>query len=149
MSAWPPVRTLLPHGPEACAIDAIVDFVPGRHLLADLRVHPGLTLFDAERNGVPAWAGIEIMAQAAGLYLGLAGRAQGLGRPALGYLLGVRRFRARGELLAPGADLAVEALCQSAEADGIGRFDCRILEGGQERARALLTLWRPPGECAK
>lgn len=109
-----------------------------------LTVRPELMLYEPARGGIPAWGAIEIMAQAAGLYLGL---EQGRRGPAARrYLLGVKHFRARREVLACGAELRVEARCRAADPDGIASFDCRILLGGEASVSALLTLWRSRGE---
>lgn len=144
MNAYPPVEELLPHGPEARCVDRIVDFVPDGALTAALDVRPELVLYDARRHGIPAWGGIEIMAQAAGLHQGLVARSRGAGRPHLGYLIGVREFRAAESLLAHGKTLEIVAECRAADAGGLARFDCRILWNGQERVSALLTVWRAP-----
>jgi len=144
MSAYPPVEELLPHGPEARCVDRIVDFVPGGALTAELDVRPGLVLYDARREGIPAWGGIEIMAQAAGLRQGLVARSRGAGRPRLGYLIGVREFRAAAPLLAHGKTLEIVAECRAADAGGLARFECRIRAHERECVSALLTVWRAP-----
>lgn len=143
--SWPPLETLLPHGDGARCLDAIVEHVPGEHLLARLRVRPSLVLYDEARSGIPGWAGIELMAQAGGLYVGLGGYAAGERVPRAGYLVGVRRFRTKRETFGDGEELEVDAACVSAAPEGLGRFECRILTNGQTLASALLTLWAAPG----
>lgn len=145
MSIWPPVATLLPHGPTARCIDEIVEFDSGLHVVAALRVRPDLVVYDNVRNGIPAWAATEIMAQAAGLYLGLAAgpAARGVG----GYLLRVRNFRTRCQTFTTDTKLLVEAVSRGVDSSGTGRFQCRILIGGKEMVSAQLTFGGSRGHC--
>lgn len=145
-SDWPAIAELLPHGPEALCLDAATAYVPGARAMARLVVRPGLWLYDEDLGGIPVWAGIEIMAQTLGIYVGMDARAKGR-RPSVGYLIGMRHFRAARSLLANGLELDVTADCLYSEQEGIGHFDCRILAAGVELARANLVVWRPaPGE---
>lgn len=144
MNGWPPLDLLIPHGPEARCVDSIVEFTAGKRLLANLQVRPSLVLYNAARSGIPAWAGIEIMAQAAGLYVGLnSRRAEGEPAP-LGYLVGVRRFHTTCETFTAGEQLTVEAVCVNAAARGLGHFECRILKDGQTLTGAILSVLRSP-----
>lgn len=148
MSELPAIAELLPHGPEALCLDAATAYIPGERSEARLRVRPGLWLYDETLDGIPAWAGIEIMAQTLGVYVGMDARDAGRG-PRMGYLIGMRHFRASAPLIPNGTELRVEALRRYSEPHGLGRFDCRILVGNTELARATLTVWRPPpGETA-
>lgn len=143
----PEVSDLLPHGPQALCLDAVTLYVPGARAAASMHVRPGLLLYDESLGGVPAWAGVEIMAQALGVYVGMDARDEGPG-PRVGYLIGVRHFHASRSLIGNGTDVLVEAECRSSEPYGLGRFDCRILDGAEELVRASLTVWRPPPEEA-
>ncbi len=141
---WPAPATFLPHGPGACCVDCVIDFAPGEQVRARWRVCSTSHLFDPECGGIPTWAGIEIMAQCAGLYLGLSRRYSGEpGAPRSGFLVGVRRFRALRPLLVQGDELLIEAACDTVhtEADELGIFDCRILCGKYVYADARLMLW--------
>lgn len=142
MNSWPSPAALLPHGPAARAVDAIVEFTPGVGLSARLEVRPALGLFDPARGGIPAWAGIEIMAQAAGLYLGMTHHPSGETRPQAGYLIGARRFEARVPLFPAGAKLLIHTHCLAVAAYGAGRFDCHIMSAGKEQATAELIIAR-------
>jgi len=142
MSAWPPIADLLPHGPEARCIDEIVAFDPAGALAARLTVNDGLVMYDSGRRGIPAWGGIEIMAQAAGLHHGLTARAAGRGRPRVGYLIGVRNFHAAAGILAAGETLDVLAENLTPDSGDLAQFDCLILTDGVVRVRAVLTVMR-------
>jgi predicted hotdog family 3-hydroxylacyl-ACP dehydratase len=146
MSDLPAVAELLPHGANALCLDAVTRYVPGARAAARLTVRANLWLYDEALGGIPGWASIEIMAQALGVYVGL--DARDLDRePGVGYLIGLRDFKAARPLIERGLALTVEAECLYSEQRGLGHFDCRILAENEELARATLTVWRPgPGE---
>lgn len=101
------------------------------------------------RDGqVPAWIGIEYMAQTISAWA--AGRArrsrsssEGGGAPKLGLLLGSRRFVAHRAGFPCGTTLRVEARCELIGDNGLGLFDCRIELGGEEVATARVSVFEP------
>ena len=143
-SSWPAPLDLLPHGPEACCVDRILDFVPGQRVTAEWTVRDDSPLYDPQREGMPGWAGLEIMAQCAGLYLGLS-RACGETRhsPAVGYLVGARRVDISQPVFPPKTGLTIEAVCEAAELTHgeLGTFECRILCADKLSVAARLMLW--------
>ena len=83
------VASLLPHSGAMVLIDRIMAFDEDS-LSAELAVR-GDGLLGGDSRSVPAWAGIEYMAQAIGAYVGICARLAG--EPIkLGYLLGTRRY---------------------------------------------------------
>ncbi|MGH8427309.1 MAG: hypothetical protein ACRES7_04910 [Gammaproteobacteria bacterium] len=141
--SMPAVAELLPHGAEALCLDALAEYVAGERVTARLAVRAGLPLYDEKLGGIPAWAGIEIMAQTAGLFVGMDAIAAG-GIPRVGYLIGVRRFRARCGLYEAGLELVIEANSRCSESVGLGCFVCRIEAGSKPLASATISVWRPP-----
>ena len=141
-SPWPAPLELLPHGAAACHIDRIIEFDPGRRVRAAWTVRDDSILYDGTRGGVPAWAGLELMAQCAGLYLGLS-RASDAAAPDAGYLVGVRRADLVHPLFPAGSELLIDARCEAAGAAAgeMGLFDCRILCAGTAYLKARLLLW--------
>lgn len=139
------IDRLLPHGPEALALNAVTDFEPGKRARARLKVTPALVLYDKELEGVPSWGGIEIMAQALGVYAALDGGCADK-RPAPGYLVGVRRYRAARPLLENGLDLDIEAECCQCAAYGLAHFNCSINHDATPLVSAALSVWRPRPE---
>lgn len=139
---WPAPVELLPHGAEACHIERILEFVPGELLRASWNVPDAGILYDEKRGGVPGWAGLEVMAQGAGLYLGLS-RRSATPAPRSGYLVGVRRAEITRPLYPARAQLLIEAQCETArlEAGEMGTFRCRILCAETTYLTARLMLW--------
>jgi len=92
---------------------------------------------------VPAWVGIEYMAQAVAAWAGARARSHG-GEPRAGLLLGSRRYEARRGGFPCGARLRIEARCELMGANGLGQFDCRIHMDGEEVASARIAVFDAP-----
>lgn len=119
-------------------LDRVVEF-DGNKLTAEMTVRKD-GLFGCEKV-VPAWVGIEYMAQAIGAYAGI--KSKLAGEPIkLGYLLGTRRFSSNVASFVAGTELTiyVEVILQD---DKLGAFDCQIWGDGIE-VSANLTVYQPP-----
>lgn len=141
--SWP-IAELIPHAGEMILLDAVIEH--GTEHVRCRRVVPdhGL-LHDADGN-FPAWAGVELMAQAIAAWAGCRGKAGG--EPVrLGFLLGTRHYQCNVAAFAPGAELVVEARREFSDAAGMGVFACRI-EGDGVLAEARLTVFSPPDASA-
>ncbi|HKS93845.1 MAG TPA: 3-hydroxylacyl-ACP dehydratase [Gammaproteobacteria bacterium] len=135
--AFPPVAELLPHCGRAVMLDAVLEH-SANHTVARVcivRAHP---LFVAG-HGVPAWAGIEFMAQAAAAHAGLNSRRSG-GAPRIGMLLGTRRYQAHTDYFAENMQLEVRAEREFGDSQGVGACRCRISHNGQTLASATLIV---------
>ena len=143
--AWPPrpMDDYVPHRGAMSLLDAVEAI--DDHGVVALVTPPASGLFTV-RGGVPAWVGIEYMAQAVAAWSGGRARAAG-GSPRIGYLLGTRRYEARVPLFAAGAVLRVEAHCELMGDNGLGMFECRIAHEGRELAVGRLSVYEPgPGD---
>ncbi|RYF16614.1 MAG: hypothetical protein EOO30_10300 [Comamonadaceae bacterium] len=131
----------IPHRGAMRLIDRVLE-VDADHSVAEVDVpFDGLFVRD---GAVPAWVGIEYMAQAVSAWAGARAREQG-GAPRAGLLLGSRRYEARRPAFPSGARLRVEARCELMGANGLGQFDCRIEMDGEEVATARIAVFDPPG----
>jgi predicted hotdog family 3-hydroxylacyl-ACP dehydratase len=132
------VASLIPHSGQMILLDRVVEF-DGNKLIAEMTVRND-GLFGCEKV-VPAWVGIEYMAQAVGAYAGIKSKLEG--EPIkLGYLLGTRRFSSNVASFVAGTALTiiVKVIIQD---DKLGAFDCQILGDGIE-VSANLTVYQPP-----
>lgn len=138
MTTWP-IDVLLPHAGRMILLDRVVEWDAER-VLCERLVRRGDPFVDA--NGLPAWAGVELMAQAIAAWNGCQVlTAAGTVRP--GFLLGTRAYRADVDAFAPGRTLRIEAIRHFHDEDGMGAFACRIdTEGAHAEAR--LTVFSPP-----
>jgi predicted hotdog family 3-hydroxylacyl-ACP dehydratase len=101
----------------------------------------------ADAQGVPAWIGIEYMAQAIAAWAGC--RALARSEPVrIGFLLGARRYDGDPRHFAIGTMLRIEARRELFGDNGMGMFACRILEGDTELARAQVAVFEPPDPSA-
>ncbi len=116
-----PIGDLLPHGSEMTLIDRLVEYTPQRSV-ATLTVRSN-SKFSAP-TGVPAWVGIEYMAQAIAAHSGYEARLRGEAAP-IGFLLGTRDYRSEVGEFPLGATLAIAV--EPLLADGrLGAFRCAI-----------------------
>ncbi|MBW8757194.1 MAG: hotdog family protein [Burkholderiales bacterium] len=136
MDAW------VPHRGPLSLLDA-VEHSDEHGIEARVRV-PVDGVFGGD-DGVPAWVGIEYMAQAVAAWSGARARAAG-GSPKVGYLLGSRRYEAAVPVFPVGADLRVLAQCELMGDNGLGMFDCRIEHGGRVLASGRLSVYEPPAD---
>ncbi len=138
------IASLVPHRAPMLAVDAVEEFdVAGKRAIAHARIDSESPFFDG--TGVPAWASIEYMAQAAALLVGLRDRALNPGEnPRPGLLLGTRRLELAVERLATGADYRISAVCEFEDADAAA-FRCEMVDSsGIVVASATLNAYRPP-----
>lgn len=136
---WP-IEQLLPHAGEMILLDAVLEHDAERALCSH-RVPPASMFHDA--NGrLPAWMGVELMAQAIAAWAGC--RAMQAGEPVrLGFLLGTRHYVCNVPAFAHGIELRIEARRDFHDAAGMGVFACRIDAPGI-LAQARLTVFSPP-----
>ncbi len=121
-------------------LDRIVEF-DGNTLTAEMVVRDD-GLF-GNGKAVPAWVGIEYMAQAVAAYAGIQSKLAG--KPIkLGYLLGTRRYNSNVSSFAFGDSLTIHVK-NIIQDDKLGVFDCSILGEGIE-VTANLTVYQPPDE---
>ena len=143
-SSWPPhvMDAWVPHRGAMNLLDG-VEHCDEHAIVAHVRVPAG-GLFVAD-DGVPAWVGIEYMAQAIAAWSGARARAGG-GSPRIGYLLGSRRYAAHVAAFEVGARLQVHAQCELMGDNGLGMFECRITLDGRVLAESRLSVFEPPVE---
>lgn len=130
---------LLPHTGQMVFLDSVT-FVDETRLTAQLFVRgDGLLLGNAE--SVPAWTGIEYMAQAIGAYVGIQAKQAGL-PIRLGFLLGTRRYDSNVDSFPVGSALSVTAE-KILQDEQLAVFECRI-SGDNVDICATLNVYQPP-----
>jgi predicted hotdog family 3-hydroxylacyl-ACP dehydratase len=132
-----PIAELLPHGPEMTLIDRLVEYSPQRSA-AVVTITPQSRFI--EGHGVPAWVGIEYMAQTIAAHAGFAARLRGE-RPVIGFLLGTRAYRSEVGAFPLGATLTVSVEPVVADAK-LGAFECAIAVD-RVVATAVVNTYQP------
>ena len=139
---WPPheMDAWVPHRGPLSLLDTVAR-CDELSVEALVRV-PAAGLF-GDDDGVPAWVGIEYMAQAVAAWSGARARSAG-GSPKIGYLLGSRRYEAAVPVFPVGAGLRELAQCELMAENGLGMFDCRIELDGRVVASGRLSVFQAP-----
>ena len=133
-----PAEDLLVHRPPMLLLDAVLDH--GHDwILAQARVDPRAWYADGE-GAMPAWFGLELMAQAIGAYGGLEKRVLG-GEPRVGYLLGTRAYACTRPSFPAGCELRIHAKLKYLDDAGLSAFACAITLDGEEVATAILKTF--------
>jgi predicted hotdog family 3-hydroxylacyl-ACP dehydratase len=138
------IETVVPHRGRMLMVDQLLANDPDSVVVSAVIGRDNLF---ADAQGVPAWVGIEYMAQAIAAWAGC--RALTRKEPAkIGFLLGTRRYDCQCQHFAFGAQLRIEATRELFGENGLGMFSCRILEGELELAKAHVSVYEPPDSAA-
>ena len=138
MSGEYSVADLVPHSGRMSLLSAILDY--GEDWLQAEVVITAESMF-ADAQGVPAWIGLEYMAQTIAAYSGLKERLQG-GRPKIGFLLGSRKYLCNAERFAIGQRLVVTASPELQGSNGLNVFNAE-LHGDGISASAVVNVFQP------
>lgn len=139
MIAWP-VAELIPHAADMILIDQVLAFDDDT-IQTRVTVRPDGLLNNADGH-LPAWVGIELMAQSVAAFAGCQARQRG--EPVqLGFLLGTRKYECDVEQFPAGSELTINALRTLQDDNGMGVFECRIA-GPNLEAFARLSVYCPP-----
>jgi len=133
------IEEVVPHRQDMCLLQRILRWDQDS-IEAELVV-PATGLF-IEEGEMPAWIGIEYMAQAIAAWAGCRARAAG-NVPQLGFLLGSRRYSSQRSGFPSGSRLRVQARRELLGDNGLGLFACRILAGEEEWAVANVSVYEP------
>jgi predicted hotdog family 3-hydroxylacyl-ACP dehydratase len=132
------VSEVLPHAGRMILIDEILDYSDSS-LTARVTIKDS-SLFLAADHAVPAWVGIEYMAQTIAAWAGVQAKLRG--EPVKpGYLLGTRHYQANKPAFALGEILTIVANKQYHEGE-LAVFDCTI-SGEQVLVSATLNVFQP------
>jgi predicted hotdog family 3-hydroxylacyl-ACP dehydratase len=140
MTSFPPIAELVPHADGMLLIDRLVA-AQGKTVRSETTIRADNIFYQKDR-GVPAYVGFELMAQTISAYDGLRRRASGE-KPAIGFLLGCRKYEAARPFFVEGETLRIEATSLLGD-EGMASFECRITgPDGSELASAVINVYRP------
>ncbi|MDP9648376.1 hotdog family protein [Paraburkholderia caledonica] len=135
-----PIEAIIPHRGTMMLIDAVTAF-DEQTLSARATVHADAWYADAQ-GGMPAWIGIELMAQSIAAHVALlAMRGGGRARP--GVLLGSRSYKALQPSFAGGAQLLIHATELLRSDEGHGAYECTIHHDDVCCAEAVIKVFQP------
>lgn len=142
-STFQPIEHYVPHRRSLLLIDRLIA-ADDDSAVSELTVRDGL-FADTDAAAVPAWVGIEYMAQAIAAWAG-ARHARHGSQPRPGFLLGSRRYLAHVDAFPFGQRLRVSVKCELLGDNGLGMFECAILDAltGQPLAEARVSVYEQP-----
>ena len=126
MIDWP-IAELIPHAGNMILIDQVLSF-DEEQIHTRLTVRPG-GLFNRADGSLPAWVGVELMAQSVAAYAGCQARENGRSMK-LGFLLGTRKFECNVDHFPVGTELAIQAERSLEDENGMGIFECHLTGPG-------------------
>jgi predicted hotdog family 3-hydroxylacyl-ACP dehydratase len=137
----PDIEHLIRHRGTMLLIDRLVE-ASDNHAIGEVLVSEESSFYRAGR-GVPAYVGLEYMAQTVAAFDG-ARRVETGEPPAIGFLLGTRRYKAERNYFEAGQLLSVRTEMVFSE-NGMASFDCAIGVAGEPApcVSAMLNVYRP------
>lgn len=139
--AFPPIEELLLHRENMLLLEEVIAFSP-EAVACRARPDPGAWYADAN-GGMPAWIGIELMAQAIAAHVALLSLGQGR-QPRPGALLGTRAYQSQRAAFPAGQALTIRAQEACRTADGLASYACVIVSAtGEQLAAAALSVYEP------
>ena len=139
MINWP-LAELLPHAGDMILIDQVLASDEEQSRTRPTAKPGGLS--NRADGSLPAWAGVELMAQSVAAYAGCRARQNGEAVE-LGFLLGTRKFECNVEHFPAGTELTIHGLRSLEDDNGMGVFECHLTGDGIQ-ASARLNVFRPP-----
>ncbi|ACC69890.1 hotdog family protein [Paraburkholderia phymatum] len=137
---FPPIETILPHRGTMLLLDGVS--ACGDETLTAYTAVRGDAWYADESGAMPAWIGIELMAQGVAAHIALlAMRAGGRARP--GVLLGTRSYKAHASAFARGAHLTVNVQEVLRGDEGHSAYECAIDHLGARYADAVIKVFQP------
>ncbi len=137
---FPPIEDILPHRDPMLLLDRVLGF-DTTTASAQYTPRRGAWYADTEGN-MPAWIGVELMAQTVAAHDSLLRRDQGL-PPKQGALLGTRRLTCTRSSFAADQALVTHTQVIYREASGMGAYECSIEMDGASVASATLIVFEP------
>lgn len=123
------VEDLIPHSGPMVLIDQILEYSQ-QHLVAEIKIEENCKFYQASKQGVPAWVGVEYMSQAIAALAGIYAKQQGR-EIKLGFLLGTRKYNIQQTVLKKDHVYRIEVNQLYKDDSGLASFDCRIIENSR------------------
>ena len=143
MTNYPPIGHLLPHDEPMILIDRAID-IQQDSIYCQVEIGEKNPFFNAESQTIPAYVGIEFMAQSVAAWSGYHAKQKGE-QPPIGFLLGSRRYSSHCDRFQNGQVLDVYAE-KLMEDNGMAVFTARIEFEQQVMASCQLNVYVPSEE---
>jgi len=131
------IDELIWHGPRMSLVDRVVS-ATADGMIAEVKIESGRPFFESG-VGVPAWVGVEYMAQTIAIFAGYRAKLNGKKIPR-GMIIGCRNYATTDPVFSPGRllNISVQELLYLDES--LSSFDCEIKDTGLT-ASARITVY--------
>ena len=133
------VEELIPHSPPMVLLDRILKY-DNMSLVAEVFISPDSRFFEPSFEGVPAWVGIEYMAQAISALAGLRAREKHQAIK-LGFLLGTRKLQLQHKVLHSGNCYHIYVKQLFWDESGLASFECEIRQQDEVCVAARINVF--------
>lgn len=140
MTNYPSIAQLLPHDEPMILIDRALD-IQQDTIHCQVEIGAKNPFYNAETSTIPAYVGIEFMAQSVAAWSGYHALQQG-DEPPIGFLLGSRRYLSHCDAFQNGQLLDIYAE-KMMEDNGMAVFSARIEYQQQTIASCQLNVYVP------
>ncbi|WP_432464543.1 ApeP family dehydratase [Agarivorans sp. QJM3NY_33] len=137
---FPPIEQLLPHDPPMILLNHVLHYTDDE-ITCEVEISANSQFFDVRSQSVPAYVGIEYMAQTIAARGGMLAREQGR-QSQIGFLLGGRRYQQHGGDFQLGDQLKVSAK-ELMQEQAMGVYACTIERNGELLASCQVNTYAP------
>ena len=136
----PHIEEVLQHRGNMLLIDRLIKF-NSNAIIAEYSPRKNAWYVDQDGQ-MPAWIGIELMAQAIAAHVGMLKRTENLPQKN-GVLVGTRRYESTNPSFAVSVLLQIEVVVIYQDISGLAAYDCSISCEGSKLATATLKVFEP------
>ena len=135
-----PVAELIPHDGNMVLLDQLISASESNATAKLIVRNEGL--FHGAPD-LPAWVGIELMAQVIAAWAGAKARAKD--EPVkVGFLIGTRKYESAVPCFKAGEELTINIECAFQDSNGMASFDCDIRNANDEQlVNANINVYQP------
>lgn len=135
------IEQVLPHRPPMILIDSL-DQYDEQSGICSVKISESSLFYDADKQAVPSYIGVEYMAQAIAAFAGADALDAGL-PVEIGYLLGSRKYQPKTAWFANGSELAIHVERLYEEDSGLRVFQCQIKHNNATLVDAKINVFLP------
>lgn len=136
----PHIEDVLPHRGNMLLIDRLIEF-NNESAVAECLPRSNTWYADTQGN-MPAWIGIELMAQTIAAHVGVLKRLEGKPQKN-GVLVGTRRYKSTTPIFASAVSLQIRVTMTYQDPSGLAAYDCNITCANAILAEATLKVFEP------
>lgn len=139
-NSLPAIEDLIPHRGTMLLLDQVIEFESES---TTAEYEPRADAWYADEGGnMPAWIGIELMAQTIAAHVALIKRSEDAPQKQ-GALVGARRYTSTIPAFTLGRPLRISVRMIYCDASGLAAYECSIADGNERVASATLKVFEP------